>query len=327
MRVYQFKQHCAWPLRPEKVCLVIFFYFVCTFSPKILADIGDGPRAYFPPPINTNVFTVYGMQISGNSMFNSDIVVPNVDLDVDLLVAQYTRTMAIADRYVSVTAVQPAGRLTSTLSLNNAPQVNRRTESEGIADTQLLLTAGLYNLPPLTVATYGDYKPDFAVGGLVRLTLPTGQYNEDKSANLGGNRYSLQLGSPITFGFGESFLDPNLTTLDLLPSITFFSENDDPFNANKISQKPLMKLEGHITHNFSPAVWASIDGIYCYGGETKTNGQSNDNLQRSLNMAATVGLQFSKTLGLKLTYGETIKRNDDGLDGEFTRLTLVYTQL
>jgi len=199
----------------------------------------------------------------------------------------------------------------------------------GIIDhkNKLLFTAGLYNLPPLTLENYSQYKPSFALGGLARLTLPTGEYDEEQSANLGSNRYSLQLGSLITFGFGESFLDPQLTTIDFLPSITFFGDNDDAFNADTIKQKPLFKLESHITHNFNPGLWLSIDGVYSYGGETKTDGRSNDNTQRSLNMAATLGLQFSKSLGLKLSYGETIERNDDGLDGEFTRLTLIYTQL
>jgi len=186
---------------------------------------------------------------------------------------------------------------------------------------------GLHNLPPLTQENYASYKPGFAVGGLARLTLPTGEYDENKSANLGANRYSLQLGAPITFGFGESFLDPRLTTFDLVPSVTFFGDNDDPFNADVVSQSTLYKLEAHLTHNFNPGIWASIDGVYSYGGETETDGQGNNNKQRSLNMGATLNVQFSKSLGLKLSYGETVDRNDDGLDGEFVRLTLTYAQL
>lgn len=307
--------------------------FLTIFAALILhshatyADIGDGPRAYFPPPIDTNVFTVFGMRVEGNSMLGTGIVNPDLKLDVDLVIAQYTRTMSISDRYVSFTVVQPTGDLTSTVTLPNAPNFQNRTKSNGLGDTQILVSAGLYNLPPLTKENYASFKPDFAVGGLARLTLPTGEYDENKSANLGANRYSMQLGTPITFGFGESFLDPRLTTFDLLPSVTFFGDNDDPFGAGKVSQSPLYKLEAHLTHNFNPGIWASIDGIYTYGGETETDGQTDDNKQRSLNMGATLGIQFSKSLGLKLSYGETVDRNDDGLDGEFVRLTLTYTQL
>ncbi len=322
-------QYCSFfkKIRDKKQMPVLCFSLLALLSQYSYADLGDGPRAYLPPPINTNVFILYGMQVSGNSMFDSGIVIPNLDLDIDLLVAQYTRTMEIADQYVAFTAVQPQGRLSSKITLPNAPNFKSETESEGLGDTQLLISAGLYGLPPLTLATYRDYKPELVVGGLVRITLPTGEYDEDKSANLGANRYSLQLGSPITFAFGESFVDPRLTTLDLLPTITLYSDNDDPFNADKTSQKPLFKFESHFTHNFNSAFWASLDSVYSYGGETKTDGQSGDNRQRSFNMGTTLGFQLSKKLGLKLSYGKTIDHNDDGLDGEFARLVLTYTQL
>jgi hypothetical protein len=260
-------------------------------------------------------------------MLDSGVVLPDLDLDIDLLVAQYTRTAEIADRYVAFTVVQPQGRLSSKIAFPNAPNLESETNSKGLGDTQLLISAGLYGLPPLTLATYRDYDPKLAVGGLARITLPTGEYDEDKSANLGANRYSLQLGSPITFGFGENLLDPRLTTLDLLPSITIYSDNDDPFRGAKSSQKTLFKFESHVTHNFNPAFWASIDSVYSYGGATKTDGQSDDNRQRSFNMGATLGFQFSAEFGLKLTYGKTIDHNDDGLDGDLARLVLTYSQL
>ena len=322
-------QYCCFfkQIRNKKPMLILCLSLLALLSHYSHADLGDGPRAYLPPPINTNVFILYGMQVSGNSMFDSGIVIPNLDLDIDLLVAQYTRTMEIADRYVAFTAVQPQGRLNSKITLPNAPNFKSETESEGLGDTQLLISAGLYGLPPLTLAAYRTYKPELVVGGLVRIVLPTGEYDEDKSANLGANRYSLQLGSPITFAFGESFVDPRLTTLDLLPTITLYSDNDDPFNADKTSQKPLFKFESHFTHNFNSAFWASLDSVYSYGGETKTDGQSGDNRQRSFNVGTTLGSQLSKKLGLKLSYGKTIDHNDDGLDGEFARLVLTFTQL
>ena len=305
------------------VALLLFTLVIQTSQ----ADIGDGPRAYMPPPIDTNVFNFYGLKVSGNSMIGSGRITPHLDLDVDLVVAQYTRTMEVRNRYVSLTAVQPAGRLTSSLSLPNASIAGGENSSEGLGDTQLLLTAGLYNLPPLTKETYRDYKPTFAVGGLARVTLPTGEYDPQHSANLGANRYSLQLGAPITLGFGESFLDPRLTTIDFLPNITIFGDNNDSPNARTLSQEPLFKLETHVTHNLSSGFWLSLDSIYTFGGETKTDGTAQNDAQRSFGLGSSLGLQFSKSLGLKATYGKTVDHNENGLDGEFIRLTLTYTDL
>ena len=303
------------------------FLFCALVAQTSQADIGDGPRAYLPPPIDTDVFSLYGMNVSGNSMIGSGRVTPHLNLDVDLVVAQYTRTMEIRDRYISFTAVQPAGRLTSSLSLPNVAIAGAEASSEGLGDTQLLLTAGLYNLPPLTKETYRDYKPSFAVGGLARVTLPTGEYDQQQSANLGANRYSLQLGAPITLGFGESFLDPRLTTIDFLPSITLFGNNDDPSTGDTLRQEPLFKLETHVTHNLSSGFWLSLDSVYTFGGETETDGTAQNDAQRSFGLGGSLGLQFSKSLGLKASYGKIVDHNENGLDGEFIRLTLTYARL
>ena len=305
----------------------VAFLFCTLVVQTSQADIGDGPRAYLPPPIDTDVFTLYGLKVSGNSMIGSGRVTPHLNLDVDLVVAQYTRTMEVRNRYISLTAVQPAGRLTSSLSLPNASIAGAETSSEGLGDTQLLLTAGLYNLPPLTKETYRDYKPTFAVGGLARVTLPTGEYDQQHSANLGANRYSLQLGGPITLGFGESFLDPRLTTVDFLPSVTIFGDNDDPSNGGTLSQEPLFKLETHVTHNLSSGFWLSLDSVYTFGGETEIDGTAQNDAQRSFGLGSSLGLQVSKSLGLKVTYGKTVDHNENGLDGEFIRLTLTYAKL
>jgi len=160
----------------------VAFFFCILVAQTSQADIGDGPRAYLPPPIDTDVFSLYGMKVSGNSMIGSGRVTPHLNLDVDLVVAQYTRTMEIRDRYISFTAVQPAGRLTSSLSLPNVAIAGADASSEGLGDTQLLFTAGLYNLPPLTKEAYREYKPSFAVGGLARVTLPTISSNPPISA-------------------------------------------------------------------------------------------------------------------------------------------------
>jgi hypothetical protein len=294
------------------------------------AGIGDGPRAYLPPPVNSNVFSFYGMDISGNSVIFTDVVNPNLTVDTSLGVMQYTRTMDLFDRYTSLTIVQPFGEVTSTVDFdlgpNNGISFDSESKSSGLGDSQLLLTFGLYNLPPLTVEEYRSFKPELAFGGLVRLTLPSGEYDANSQVNMGTNRYSLQLGMPITYAIGTSFVDPHLTTFDLLPSLTLFGDNDDLSNGDSSGQDILYKLEGHITHNFNAGLWGSLDAIYTYGGETDIDSVNQGNNQRSLGVGVTAGINFSKKLGLKASYAKVIERNESGMDGDMIRLTLTYTK-
>lgn len=309
--------------------LVILTALLSTSALPLRADlIGDGPRAYLPPPVDVNVIAMYGMQVSGNSVVATGLVSPQIDLELETLVTQFTRTFNLADRYAAVTVVQPHhGDLQSTIRLPNAPALNSRTSASGLGDTQLLMTMGLHNLPPLTRQTYAEYKPGLAVGGLLRLTIPTGEYSSSEQVNLGANRYALQIGAPITYAVGDSLLDPNLTTFDLVPSVTFFDDNDKPFGAGTLEQSALLKLEAHVTRNFNPALWASVDALYSYGGETRIDGVDQSNEQSSLGLGLTLGLQLSKSLGVKVTYGNVVYRNDDGMNGDSVRITLTNTRI
>ena len=122
----------------------------------------------------------------------------------------------------------------------------------------------------------------------------------------------LYLGGPLA--------SPRLTTIELVPSVIYFRDNEDPFGASRLEQDPLYKLEAHLTHNFNQALWASIDGFYQGGGETTTDGISDDNSQRSINLGASVGLNLSRTWSVQFSYGQTVSDSRDGLDGEMYRL-------
>ena len=67
---------------------------------------------------------------------------------------------------------------------------------------------------------------------------------------------------------GKWLLDPSLASLELTPSVMFFTTNNDPQNAATLEQNPLAKLEGHVTRNFGSALWVSLDALYGRGGET-----------------------------------------------------------
>lgn len=86
---------------------------------------------------------------------------------------------------------------------------------------------------------------------------------------------------------GRSFLDPALTTIELSPSVQFFGDNDDPRGASTTSQGALPRIEAHLTRNVHKAVWVSLDGQYVYGGETSTDGRSNDDAQRAFELGGT----------------------------------------
>jgi hypothetical protein len=185
---------------------------------------------------------------------------------------------------------------------------------------QLGAVFGLLGAPALSETQYEAYRPGGALGLLTRVYAPTGAYDRSQPINLGSNRWGLQFGLPFVYYLGESFSDPALMSFELLPSVTFYSTNNQPYRATKSTQAPVYQLEGHITRNLSSRLWISLDGLFSYGGETTTDGVRDDNQQRAFGLGATVSVAVGSQASVQLSYGVPVSSNNSGVNGHLLRL-------
>lgn len=286
--------------------------------PALAYAQGDGPRAYFPTPTGTNTFAAYALSLSGNTVLGSDLVNRDSSVDTNILALQYTRTIDVLGMSSGVFVIAPFGSATGTVAGNF---VQLEGTSEGMGDLVLGGVFTLSGVPSLSKETYAEFDPGLAVGVLTKLTMPSGDYSQTQALNLGANRWSLQLGLPVNYYFGSSFLDPNLAVVEILPSVTLFSDNSAALGGGSLSQDPLYKIEAHVSRNLSHATFISLDGLWTYGGLTKSDDVSNNNKQNSISMGASIGQNLSETASIKLSYGTVVNRNDDGADGDMVRLS------
>ena len=218
-------------------------------------------------------------------------------------------------------AIVPFGETKGTLKIGNR---EIKGSSSGLGDIQLGAGLTLSGMNAMTLQEYVQAKPTYTFGVLGRVFTPTGAYSDSKVVNMGSNRWAFLLGFPTVYYVGKSFLDPQLMTFELLPSVTFFTKNNKTYGGGSSQQDPLMKLEGHVTRNVHQAVWLSLDGLYTYGGKVKTDGFGGSDSQSSFGMGGTVGLALSKQISGKLTYGGTVSHNESGGDGHFWRIVGNY---
>lgn len=284
--------------------------------------IGDGPRAYQLVPAGSQILTFGYISQEGNSSLEPGATIRGSSVDVSAGFVQYVTTFEVAGQQAAAFAVIPVGDLTGTLEFGASPILPDAASgtSSGLGDIVLGYTMGLSGAPNLPLDEYVRFKPGFATGLLAKLYLPTGDYDGDKLFNLGTNRWSLQIAGLFTQTIGATYLDPRLTTIEVIPAVTFFGDNTDPFRGDTLSQDPLFTLEAHVTHNINRAVWVSADMYLLSGGETETDGVSDDNSKYSLGLAATVNVALSQTSAIKATYGEVVDRNDAGMDGKAFRI-------
>jgi hypothetical protein len=281
----------------------------------------DGARAYMMVPKGTTTVSVRGHLLRSNLAIDPGTVVEDADLNTNLLVFQFVQALTVLDGQSFVFLVVPTSRIEAKATL---PGDNVSKSISGFGDAQLGFVLGVYGTPSLSPADYANYSPGLAVNLLAKAFFPTGKYSELRSINIGANRFALRLAVPIVYAIGERMSDPHLMTIELLPTVTFYSKNDDPFEAERTKQKPLFILEGHLTRGFNKSFWASLDLLWRRGGEVEVDGVDADNFQRALSLGATGAFALSRRASLKLSYGGVVSRNEHGPNGWMARAILGF---
>jgi len=280
---------------------------------KIFAA-GDGPRVFWAVPVDTNVITPMYFYIDSNYGLDSSLVVPKAEFKTNVAALMYTRAISVGGNLGSVSVIVPGAKVDASLGNLSALQ----GESSGLGDITVMGVMSLMGAPAYAKEEFASYVPETIVDLLLAVTAPTGEYDKDKIINLGTNRWSVRVGAPIMHFFSTG--PGNSTTLEVQPSVTFFTDNDDV----SLEQDPMYRLEAHVTHDFSMMLWGSVDAIYTTGGETTINGIEKDNSQRSLGLGVSLGAFFSPTVGMTLSYGEIVSNNEHSQDGRSFRVVGKY---
>ncbi len=299
-------------------CL-LFFSCYALFPGNVQAQ-GDGPRVFLPAPVGTNALSVTWMDLASNMNFAGSILIPEADVTSTIVAINYNRYFAIGNRLAEIWATGIAGNVDGTV--RTTPLGILSSEVSGIADPYLAIRVGLSGAPALDLAAFMKTPQNVQVFALAGISLPLGEYKQSRALNLGTNRWSLRLGLPIAIPLGSK---PGATWLEIHPNMYLYGDNDAPFMASKRSQKVLYVVESHLSHNFTPKFWASIDMRYQHGGETTTDGVKDNNSVGRLGGGVSAGYAFNRSWSGFFGYGQVISETDNSfLDMWRARLVFIY---
>lgn len=266
------------------------------------------PRRWTPLPIGVNVIGVGYAYSTGDIAFDPVLLVEDATVDMDTFVVSYARTFALFGRSARFDAIVPWQHGSWQGLLDGAPASATRT---GLADPKFRLSINLYGAP---AESMDDFKKRAAsqsvntvIGAAIAVTVPLGEYFSDKLLNLGNNRYVFrpQIGVLHTRG---------LWSYELTGSTFRFSDNDDFFGGQELSQEPIRALQAHIIRVFKPGLWASLSAAYGWRGETTVNGVASDNDKSDFLLALSFGFPLTQSQGMKVVYLRSQTRTVTGAD-------------
>jgi len=260
--------------------------------------------------------------ISGNTnpFDSAHTVVPGADFDATLAMMGYARTFSLFDRSAMAAVIMPMGRVSGDVTVAGRT-VNE--SAEGFGDPMLEFNINLFGPPAqVTIPDAMRYEPGFSVDLLADLALPIGEYDSDQPLNLGQNRWYGRLGMPIIWQLG-SWVPGRRTTLEFLPAVWFFGDNDD-YVGQTMETDPIFQLDAHLTRDFTEHLWGSLDAALFNGGEPTVNDVPGKELS-NVGMGFTLGYGVNENLNLTFSYKSTL--NDDAPDDlrmDVFMVTLVF---
>ena len=271
------------------------------------------PRAYVNTPVGLNFALAGYVYTQGSVGTDASIPIKDFTVHTNGPIVAYVRTLDVWGQSAKLDLLVPYVWLSAKATVKG---LAHEREVSGFGDPRVRFSVNFYGAPALSLEQFAQYKQDLILGMSLQVSAPGGQYDSDKLVNIGTNRWSFKPELGLSKAFGP-------WTLELLPSVTFFTDNNDYFGGNNLAQDPLYALQGHLIYYFDFGAWVSLNSTYYTGGRTTVNGVQNDDRQENVRLGITVALPLNRHFSLKL-YGSSGVYTRTGTNFDAAGIALQY---
>ena len=232
----------------------------------------------------------------------------DVDMGMSTWALRYIRTFELLGKSMRVDLTQGYQKGRWTGLLDGVPASTKRA---GWTDSIVRLSVNLYGPPPLAGKEYARYrsknKVDTIVGAGLVVHFPTGEYMSERLVNLGTNRYTIrpQLGVVHT---------RHNWTFEAGVSPWIYTDNDDFFGGNKLSNDPLYVIQSHAIYTWDSGLWAGASAGYAFGGRSTLNGVKKDDRKEIETWSLSAGYPIARDWSVKIGYVGTRRLSTNGTD-------------
>lgn len=283
-----------------------------SFSPSLLAD---NARDWQNVPIDLNMVFGYYNRVDTNTPIDTSLPIDGLSLNADVYLLRYARSFGLDGRNSAFQVIQPYADVEA--SFDDARFFDGTKRNGGMGDTQFVFAHNLFGGPALTAQQFASHQPQTFLSTALWVTTPTGDYDKDRVINIGANRWVIK--PELAFGhpMGPTWLEINTW-------VSLYGDNDDYQGNGKLEQKPLYAIEGHYSYTINQALWVSLDGTWSKGGETRIDGDNQDNEQENTLLGASLGFMLSPQVGGLIAYTDTVSEQSGSPDVNTWTLRMQY---
>jgi len=270
------------------------------FTAPLLLGQTLAPRAYLITPVDTNAITVTTNVYQGGILFDASSPLTDASGTISSTIPTYYHALNFFGRSSNVTVGLPyvVGSLQALV-------VDQRqsTYRSGLGDGAVRFSVNLMGGPAMNPPQFSKWKQKRLLGASILVQLPTGQYDPRLLINIGNNRWAVR----PELGYSERHGN---WLVDVYGGVWFFTKNPEFFSRNSFvpgtqtkTQEPIEVVEGHLSYDFKPRLWISLDANFWYGGRSSINGVENRaTLQKNSRIGATASIPLDKHQSLKFSY-------------------------
>ena len=275
---------------------------LCLFCAERISAQDLAPRAYVITPLHSNAVTLTYSFFDGSLIFDGEAPITGASARVNVSIFSAYHSFNLFGRTASFLASLPYGNGNFRGTVADA---ETRAYRSGLLPVTFRFSVNLIGGPSMSVDEFRKWRQKTILGASLKLVPATGQYDPTKLINFGTNRWAFKPELGYSRRWGHWIVDAYGGAWFFTTNSNFFSRNQHSPGINTQSQSPIGSFEGHLSYDFKPRLWLSLDGNYWFGGATSLNGVSNPGtVQRNSRVGLTASIPVSKHQSVKLSYSD-----------------------
>jgi hypothetical protein len=292
----------------KATCFILFVLLLLSIDRAAAQDLE--PRRWTVLPAGLNVVGAGYGRTEGDVSFDPVLQVEDATVSGQGLAVSYVRSFTVGNKIARLDILVPWANVRWTGLLDGVPATASRV---GLSDPNIRLSMILAGDKPDKLTTSNT-----VIGAAVAISIPFGEYLDDKLLNLGQNRFFVRPQIGILHTQGK-------WSYELTGSVFLFGDNDDFYGGSKLEQDPLYAVQTHLIYAFDkPGYWAALSAGYGWNGQSTVDGNKVDDSRRLFLSALAVGVPISRRQGIKFSYLRTRTNTSKGSDVDSLSLGWSY---